>query len=821
MRATRHLLTLWALISLSVGCETDPEVTPSSDLSVGGESSGEVGGASGDDLGVDVSLSGALAGVMTLDVDEGVSGELDASPTPLNAEAGPSQRTLINRPVTLDGSASTGAVTYQWDLGDGSAPTAMNPDPRIIASYQSPGRYRATLTIADATGATRRDQVVVTAVAPPVYEPHHSDTVSRLTLGAFSNSNDRSEAQTSLERFAVVVTDDDAIVVIGAVEARDESDDLEPRFERIARIETAHDPRTLVAWSQDPQRPLESGRIALVCQRSDTLQIFSQLNGDLLSTVALPSASRPYGVTVDASGRRLFVTLQSYGQVAELTHEVDESWSVSRLITVGPDVRGIALLPDGALMMTRWRSPDSHGEVWRWDPALEEPPTLIELAYDPQAASDTEIGGVPNYLDQALVPAVGGEVALPSTQAHFAHGGLTSGAFAASDEVLRAVVSLIDLERGQELFEKRKQFDGRGFASAGVYTEGGDYLYLAMRGSRTVERLDRFSGNQSGTLVDTGRAVEGLALSRDERYLFVNATLDRVMKVYDVSDMSVLPRPIAVIPLVDVEPLAPEILLGKQLFNDSADPRLSREGYIACAHCHLEGDSDHRTWDFSDRGEGLRQTISLLGRRGLGHGPLHWSANFDEGQDFEADLRDSFGGLGLMSDADFHAGTRAESLGDSKAGLSADLDALDAYMTSLSDHIPSPYRESDGALTTSAQRGREVFLSAEVGCVECHAPPLLTDSQFLEDGRPLLHDVGTLSARSGARLGLPLSGLDTPTLHGLWHSAPYLHDGSAATLREVLIDANPTDAHGVTSGLSETQLTDLEAYLLSLDGRWE
>ena len=48
----------------------------------------------------------------------------------------------------------------------------------------------------------------------------------------------------------------------------------------------------------------------------------------------------------------------------------------------------------------------------------------------------------------------------------------------------------------------------------------------------------------------------------------------------------------------------------------------------------------------------------------------------------------------------------------------------------------------------------------------------------------MLHDVGTLTAGSGMRLGGALPGLDTPGLRGLWATAPYLHDGSAATLRE-------------------------------------
>jgi cytochrome c peroxidase len=67
-------------------------------------------------------------------------------------------------------------------------------------------------------------------------------------------------------------------------------------------------------------------------------------------------------------------------------------------------------------------------------------------------------------------------------------------------------------------------------------------------------------------------------------------------------------------------------------------------------------------------------------------------------------------------------------------------------------------------------------------------------------------------------LGGPLLGLDPPTLLDLWATAPYLHDGSAPTLRAVLVDRNDAAQHGDLSALSDADLDDLVAFLLSLDG---
>jgi cytochrome c peroxidase len=62
----------------------------------------------------------------------------------------------------------------------------------------------------------------------------------------------------------------------------------------------------------------------------------------------------------------------------------------------------------------------------------------------------------------------------------------------------------------------------------------------------------------------------------------------------------------------------------------------------------------------------------------------------------------------------------------------------------------------------------------------------------------------------------PTDRFDTPTLIELWRTAPYLHDGSATTVRDVLTTRNGHDQHGKTSALTREELDDLCAYVLSL-----
>jgi len=109
----------------------------------------------------------------------------------------------------------------------------------------------------------------------------------------------------------------------------------------------------------------------------------------------------------------------------------------------------------------------------------------------------------------------------------------------------------------------------------------------------------------------------------------------------------------------------------------------------------------------------------------------------------------------------------------------------------------------NGKFSKAAARGRKLFLDEKVACASCHSGELYTDL------KP--YDVGT-----GGKFDKPQDKFYTPTLVELWRTAPYLHDGSAATMRDVLTTANRGDRHGKTSHLTERQIEDLAAYLLSL-----
>ncbi len=535
----------------------------------------------------------------------------------------------------------------------------------------------------------------------------------------------------------------------------------------------------------------------------DGITILDGADGHVLEAVALGRGAEPYGLLFAPDGRRAYAALEARGEVVALdpaTRAVVGTVVLGR----GTPVRGLAITGDGRrLLVTRFISAPRHGEVFEVDTTTLQKARTWSLAESIRPDTPDEGRGVPNYLSAIVLNPDGSEAWIPSKQDNVARGMSRDGEALTHDATVRPILTRLDLGRGVETPERRIDLNDASMPVAAVISPLGDLVFAAVQGSNKIEVRETYGGRIAGS-ISVGRAPEGLALVGDR--LYVQDVLDRTLTVVDVRAFlagtdSVAPA-LATVPLVEAEVLAPAVLRGKRLFYDASDPRLAQEGYISCAACHLDGREDGRVWDFTDRGEGLRNTITLEGRAGMAHGALHWSANFDEVQDFENDIRNAFGGTGLLRDEDW--ATHQDPLGEPKAGLSEDLDALAAYVTSLATVPTSPWRAADGALTADGRAGREVFF--QVGCAECHAPPLFTDR--------MTHDVGTLKRSSGGRRGEALTGIDTPTLLGVFQTPPYLHDGSAATLADTVARA----AHGGGEALSAEQQRLLVAYLEQLDG---
>jgi cytochrome c peroxidase len=134
---------------------------------------------------------------------------------------------------------------------------------------------------------------------------------------------------------------------------------------------------------------------------------------------------------------------------------------------------------------------------------------------------------------------------------------------------------------------------------------------------------------------------------------------------------------------------------------------------------------------------------------------------------------------------------------DPHPGMSVDLDLLTQYLTTL-QAPPNPYRFPASIVT----RGGEVF--QEQGCATCHVGPAGTDLQS--------YDVGTGGSSALEKRGTTF---DTPSLRWLWLSAPYFHDGSARTLRQVF---ELPGTHQLIFTAPPEDIDALVDYLLTISG---
>ena len=308
-----------------------------------------------------------------------------------------------------------------------------------------------------------------------------------------------------------------------------------------------------------------------------------------------------------------------------------------------------------------------------------------------------------------------------------------------------------------------------------------------------IERIDE--------AVRVGKNPRAVRVSSDGKLVYVYYALDFAVGVHDAETLERL----ATIP-VCAPPKTAEWVRGKVLFNTALHPMSGRH-WIACASCHPDGHTDGRVWQ---NPEGLRKTPALMG---LAHThPLHWSADRDEVQDFEYTIRGRLmQGAGLLHGAlTAKRGFEATELEEHLAGRSKDLDALAVYCNSF-DFTLSPHVASAGHLSPAAERGKKLFFDGVVGCAQCHSGPYYTDSRLEKPF--LLHDVGTGEDDPSEKMG---PRYDTPTLLGVYRTAPYLHHGKAATLRDVLTTCNKGDRHGHTSHLKSAEIDHLVEFLKSL-----
>jgi YVTN family beta-propeller protein len=538
--------------------------------------------------------------------------------------------------------------------------------------------------------------------------------------------------------------------------------------------------RTIAVGKQPHDVALNGATLFVTCEGEDTLTVVDLWKNAVRRRVAIGAA--PRGLAVDAAGKCVYVACHDDGAVRCL----EVASGAVRDVVAQPWPDRLALSGDGKRLYV---TANDAGRALL---------TTVTLAPALKVDGPRALDGASNLRGVAALPGGNGAFVahqrprnhLPTTQV--AQGWVFTNALARRTELGLITHELAVQAPPRVLLDEPNR--GAADPSDVVIAPDGRRVFVACAGADAVLAIDgkklvHVESKQSGTYdYPFSAATDGvddlaasrhyvsarlatqanprrLALSGDGTTLVVSNHLGDSLTVIDAVNLKVLRH----VPLTAALPDAAR--RGAILFHSA---RLTFQGQFSCASCHPNGGSDGLNWDLTRDGVGnFMNTRSLMGVKDTP--PYGWHAS-------SPTLEDRVTGT-LRTLHQHEPGT-------------AETAELVAFLKTLAP--PRPLAVKDAA---AVARGKELF-HGKAKCATCHR------SDALDDDRP--HDLGLRGD------GDVQARFDTPSLRGVARTAPYLHDGRAATLADVFGRHNAQQRHGAAHQLSKAEMGDLLAFLRSL-----
>lgn len=565
----------------------------------------------------------------------------------------------------------------------------------------------------------------------------------------------------------------------------------------------------------------DGSRLLTANQTSGTVSLVDTAAGKVLAEV--PTGEKPAGVAFAPNGRRAVVTHRHGYDLAVLDVGPDGLKLAGR-VAVGPEPRGVVVAPDGA---TAYVAVGVANEVVRVDLEARKVVARLAVGREPRGLALTADGKrlvVGNNRAQSVsvidtaawkvertVPIEGDnlrQIALSADGSTGYVANMKNRGFAATTNnidqgwVLGQRLTRVRLDGSEEY--ATLSLDPQGMAAGDALgmavSHDGRYLAVGCGGthevmlfrtdarrlpwrinsSRDLMHAELLKGDGRFRRVPTGGRPTELAFAPDGKTLYAANYFLNAVQVID-ADAGRVARTIAL-----GGPETPSLARrGEMLFHDATR---SFNQWYSCATCHDDGHTSGLDFDtLNDGSQDLstshrrsRKKVPTL-RRVTRTGPWTWHGWQDS-----------------IEDAAVESFTKSMR---GKQPSADDVRAVAAYLDTL-DYPPNPYRNPDGSLTEAARRGETVFRSAKAACQTCHAGPEFTDGK--------VHVVGLEEPDDAYR------GYNPPSLRGLYDKDPYLHDGRAKSLRDLLTGPHDPETVNGSGPLSEQELDDLIAYLKSL-----
>ncbi|WP_309713824.1 c-type cytochrome [Armatimonas sp.] len=503
-----------------------------------------------------------------------------------------------------------------------------------------------------------------------------------------------------------------------------------------------------------------SANIAVVTNYgSDSLSVLT-ISGDKLTVAAtIAVGDEPRGVALSRDGKTAYVALAGEDAVAVVDLATRK---ILKRLPTGLEPWHVALTPDGKRLTvgcTRARTLSVY--------AL---PSGEELYTVPLNGRNVRHIGISADGKQAFVPFIN-ERRFPATKDNIDRGWVVGNRLAR--------VPLTE-DGPREAIALDTQGDALGDVDGCTISPDGQTVALTAGGTHELVLFSKIEGLpfvafggpedylepesvQRIRRIKLGGRPLGAQFSADGKQLIVANDFLNAVQVVDVA----LGKVTKTITLGG--PKAPsQVRQGEQLFHDA---KRSFHSWYSCASCHTEGHTNGGNFDtFNDGSYGKpKKTLSLRGV--VQTSPYTWHG-------WQKTLRQGV----------------VESFTKSMQGeepTTSEIEAVEAYLKSL-DWKKSPF-------PTNAA-GLKVFVTK--GCVSCHggtnyATPTVTKAGLEETGDAY-------------------EGYNPPTLRNVYSRAPYLHDGRARTLEDVLTKHHRPSQLTGQPDCTPQELKDLVAFLKSL-----
>jgi YVTN family beta-propeller protein len=579
------------------------------------------------------------------------------------------------------------------------------------------------------------------------------------------------------KRIYVVAQESNALVIVDA-----------ERKKVLNKIGVGNHPHSVIL-SNDGQNAYVSN------QWSDNISVIDLSGGRVTDT--LKTGNGPAGLSLSGNGKVLYVVNSFSSDVSVIDlHSKEE---INR-ITAGNNPTGAKLSPDGKSLFVTSRRMDAvpYGEPLASELTVINDSSRrisefrkIESAYMMENVAFTPIG------DLGFVTLIRPKNYVPSIQVE--QGWMMTHGFGVFEPGKDGKVTELLIDEPDSFYS-----DPFGIA----ITPDGKRAFISSAGADNISVIDvdsvrkliagaspevlKLYSNNLGISsryilkrIHTGANPKGIALSPDGKMLYVAEMLDDNISVINTESLQKVssidlggPRRITV------------ARLGRRLFNNSSH---TFQNQYCCYTCHPDMHEDGLVYNMSgkDMGRNITNTMTL---RDIGEtAPFKWSGTNptvykQDGIRFSTFL------------------TRTESFSYK------DLDALTAYILTGIKNPPNLLYNPKGELTEAQLRGKEIFERTKDNtgkeipeanrCITCHTPPYYTNRK--------MSYVQTIASTDDSIL------FDTPHLNDIYASAPYLHDGRAATLEEIWTKYGKNDKHGVVNDMTKIQLNELIDYLKSL-----